>query len=194
MLEDLTTFRGSEPFSMVVYDADLERQGLFPFYFADVYRVFRWYEVYPLSSVKLDELLDSSKYPMAAAFRREVRERRKREDVVANAKVLWRSTPRPLVALSNVNLPQPAMSKGLLRFGSGWEISANLPTAGSKVREIACGAMRELAITYLIFEPATYRLPPLFKYYPLLDVPNLCVAFGHNAFLLHSCILRGFGE
>jgi CRISPR-associated helicase Cas3 len=186
MLGDLVNFRGSEPFSLAVYDEDMKREGLFPFHFDDVYRVFRWCEIYPLSAKVLDELLDGSGQEYAATFRREIRERRKRKDIVGYAKVRVRSSPRSQVAFTNVHLPQPALKKGELRYGKGWAISVNLPQVGCRVRDYACENMQEQAITYLIFDPATRQLPPLFKYYPLLEAPNLCVAFGHNAFLLNA--------
>jgi CRISPR-associated helicase Cas3 len=189
IIEDLILFRGSKPFSVVVYDADLETQDLFPFYFVDVYRLFRWSEVYPLRWQELDRKLENLK---ADRFRRELRERQKRRgDILATAKIRWRSTPRRNVAMTNIHVPQPALVQGELRFGKGWEISiGGIPRSAVRVREIACEQMRERAITYLIFNPTDYDLPPLFKYYPLLDTPSFCVAFAHNAFLLHSLILE----
>ena len=189
ILEDLIPFRGSEPFSVVVYDADMETQGLFPFYFIDVYRLFRWSEVYPLRWQELYRKLEAFK---ADRFRRELRERRKqRGNVLAVAKVRWRSTPWRNVALTNIHIPQPSLAQGMLCFGKGWEISVGgIPRPAARVREIACKQMRECAITYLIFNPTDYNLPPLFKYYPLLDTSLFCVAFAHNAFLLHSLILE----
>lgn len=186
MLDDLTIFRGSEPFSLAVYDEDLKRQGLFPGYFVDVYRAFRWYEAYPLAASKLDDLLEGYKQEQASAFRREIRQRRKRGDVLGQAKVCWRSSPRKEVAFTNINLPQPAISKGELRYGKGWTVSANLPQAMASVRDWVCQGMQQQSITYLIFDPAARQLPPLFKYYPLLETSSLCVAFGHNAFLLDA--------
>jgi CRISPR-associated helicase Cas3 len=195
MLDDLTFFRASEPFSIAVLDDLFRSKGLFEFYTSDIYRILRWGTVQPIGWKEYEEAVRtrSGSSGQGEIFLYSLEEGKNRGDVVGCCRVTsWQARPYRIY-FTNDLIADPRQNQNLLSNGVGWEFVCrdDLPPYIKAVYTHVCQAMREQQVTYIIFNPDEHRFPPLFKSYPVSTQQRgnrLAVAFGHNAFLIDSLV------
>jgi hypothetical protein len=196
MLDDLTLFRASEPFTLAVVDELFRDKGLFEFYTADAYRILRWGKIGPISWAEYEGEVrkrSSSSSEQAEVFCYTLEEGKARGDIVGCCRVVAWETGPYRIYFTNDLVADPYQQQKRLSNGPGWELVRrdSLPPYIQAIYDNVCAIMREQQVTYIVFSPDEYRLPPLFKSYPVFTQQRgnrLAVAFGHNAFLIDALV------